>query len=431
VAQQNKEVSMQIMSSFAKAIKIPSRFALRLLTYFTLLGPGLVVMLADTDAGSIITAAQSGAVWGYKLLWLQFILMPILYLAQELTVRLGLVTGMGHGELIKKQFGKGWAWVSVVTLVVCCVGAIITELSGLAGVGALFGIPLSWMMFAVVTFLIGIAWTGSYRSVERIALAIGFFELIFLWVAYKAKPSFSELLMSTQHIPFHDPNFLYLVSANIGAVIMPWMIFYQQSALLDKKLTVKHLKIARLDTALGAVITQAIMASVLVAMAATVGKHGIGTPLETVQEISAVLVPVLGSTVGKLFFALGISGAALVAAIVVSLTAAWGLGELMGFKRSLQDHPKDAPWFYGVYTVVLVVGGLLVASGVNLVKLSVGVEVMNALLLPIVLGFLFMLARKALPEAYRLKGKYAWVVGGVLSVTSLFGLGAGLWGIFV
>lgn len=421
---------MNFLSFLTKSIYLPSRLVLRLITYFALLGPGLVVMLADTDAGSIITAAQSGAIWGYKLLWLQLILTPILYIAQELTVRLGLVTGMGHGELIKQQFGNFWAWISITTLVICCIGAIITELSGLAGVGALFGIPLSVMMLVVVGFLILIAWTGNYRSVERIALAIGFFEFAFLWVAYEAKPSWNELIEHTRHIPFHDPNFLYLVSANIGAVIMPWMIFYQQSALLDKKLTVKHLHIARWDTALGAIITQAIMASVLIAIAATMHQQGAGTSLETVQEISTVLVSSLGTTAGKLFFAFGISGAALVAAIVVSLTAAWGLGELLGFKRSLQDHPKEAPWFYAVYTAVLVIGGVVVASGVNLVKLSVGVEVMNALLLPIVLGFLFVLARVALPDPYRLKGAYAWMVGGVLAFTSLFGLGAGLWGIF-
>lgn len=422
---------MSKLSLLSKSIQLPGRFVLRLLTYLTLLGPGLVVMLADTDAGSIITAAQSGAVWGYKLLGLQFILMPILFIAQELTVRLGLVTGMGHGELIKKQFGSFWAWVSVSTLVVCCIGAIITELSGLAGVGKLFGIPLGWMMTGVVGFLIAIAWTGTYRSVECIALAIGFFELVFLWVAFEAKPSWHELIHSAKQMPLRDPNFLYLVAANIGAVIMPWMIFYQQSALLDKGLSAKHLKIARWDTALGAVITQAIMASVLIAIAATIGKQNPGAPLETVQQISASLVPFVGPTVGKLLFALGISGAALVAAIVVSLTAAWGLGEIMGFKRSLQDRPVDAPWFYGVYTAILLLGGLVVASGVNLVKLSVGVEVMNALLLPIVLGFLFMLARKALPDPYRLKGFYAVLTGVILIVTSLFGLTAGLWGMLV
>lgn len=416
---------------FTKNILLPSRFVLRSLTYLTIFGPGLVVMLADTDAGSIITAAQSGAIWSYKLLGLQFILMPILFIAQELTVRLGLITGMGHGELIKKQFGTFWAWVSVSTLVICCIGAITTELSGLAGVGELFGIPLSWTMTAVVGFLVTIAWTGTYRSVECIALAIGLFELIFLWVAFHANPSMQEITQSMRHIPLHDPSFLYLIAANIGAVIMPWMIFYQQSALLDKGLSAKHLKLARWDTAIGAIVTQMIMASVLIATAATVGKQKLNAPLETVQDISAALVPLLGSTTGKLCFALGISGAALVAAIVVSLTAAWGLGEIMGFKRSLQDRPKEAPWFYAVYTAILLLGGVVVASGVNLVKLSVAVEVMNALLLPIVLAFLFILARTALPDPYRLKGKYALFVGIVLGFSALFGLVAGLWGIFL
>src|ERR1043165_9022462 len=123
------------------------------LFWLSIIGPGLVVMLADTDAGSLITAAQSGAVWGYRLLALQFILMPILYIAQELTVRLGIATGMGHGELIKHYFGKTWAWLSVSTLVVSCIGAILSEFSGVAGGGALFNIPAWEILSLVVAFL--------------------------------------------------------------------------------------------------------------------------------------------------------------------------------------------------------------------------------------------------------------------------------------
>src|SRR3990167_4503272 len=126
-------------------------------------GPGLVVMFADTDAGSIIVAAQSGAQWGYRLLSLQFILMPILFIAQELTVRLGVVTGKGHGELIKKQFGTFWAWVSVSTLIISCVGAMLSELSGLAGVGNLYGVHTGVVMILVVGFLSVVVLTGSYR----------------------------------------------------------------------------------------------------------------------------------------------------------------------------------------------------------------------------------------------------------------------------
>jgi len=109
--------------------------------FLAVAGPGIVVMLADTDAGSIITAAQSGAQWGYQLLLLQLVLVPILYIVQELTVRLGLVTRKGHAELIRVHFGRGWAWLSVATLVLSCVGALLSELSGLAGVGLLMGVP--------------------------------------------------------------------------------------------------------------------------------------------------------------------------------------------------------------------------------------------------------------------------------------------------
>lgn len=404
-----------------------SRWAL----LFAVMGPGLVVMFADGDAGSIITSAQSGAVLSYKLLPLQLLLIPILYLVQELTVRLGLVTGMGHGELIKKKFGSFWGWLSVATLVVSCIGAILTEFSGLAGVGLLFGIPAWETISIVVLFLTLMAWTGSYSTVERIALFIGAFELVFIYVAWDAHPHVSEMWHAAKSISLTDPNFLYLAAGNIGAVIMPWMVFYQQSAVLDKGLTPEHLKPARIDTAIGAVITQMVMISVLIITAATIGKTNPGAPLNTVHQISEAITPSLGETAGRILFALGMAGAALVAAIVVSLTAAWGLGEVMGYRRSLQDHPKEAPWFYAVYTIVLVLGGVVVTSNIiNLVNLSVAVEVMNALLLPIVLTFLFLLACKTLPEQYRLKGKRAWMVGSIMGVTALVGLVAGVWGIF-
>ena len=394
----------------------------------TVMGPGLVVMLADTDAGSVITAAQSGAVWGYKLLALQFILMPILYIAQELTVRLGLTTKMGHGELIRKHFGKAWAWLSVSTLFISCIGAIITEFSGMAGVGLLFGVHDWVTMILVITFLAYIAWSGSYLSVERIAIALGLFELTFVVVAVMAHPNPMEMLQGLGSVPYTNPSYLYLAAGNVGAVIMPWMIFYQQSAVVDKGLEVKHLKAARIDTMIGAIITQLIMAAILVTTAATIGKTNPNTPLNDIQQISEALTPFLGSTAGHILFGLGMLGASMVSAIVVSLTAAWGLGEVTGYRRSLEHKVHEAPWFYAIYTVVLIVGGLVVISGVNLINLSVAVEVMNALLLPIVLGFLYLLALKALPEEYRLKGIYAWAVGIILGVTALFGLCAGIFG---
>lgn len=404
-----------------------NRSPLSLLSLMLLVfGPGLVVMFADTDAGSIIVAAQSGAQWGYHLLLLQFILMPILFIAQELSVRLGIVTGKGHGELIKKHFGRFCAWLSVSTLIISCIGAMLSEFSGLAGVGALYGVPCWAVMMLVVIFLSIVALTGSYRSVERIALLFGLFEFVFFVVAWIAHPSWQEIMHGIYHAPYADHQFLFLAAANIGAVIMPWMIFYQQSAVVDKKLKISHLKAARLDTAIGAVITQLIMAAVLISTAATLGKTNPGAALNNVHDISNALIPFLGATAGKLLFAIGMTGAAFIAAIVVSLTAAWALGEVTGFKHSLEYRPAEAPWFYGTYILILIVSAIVVASGVNLVNLSVAVNVMNALLLPIVLGFLYLLAVKVLPKEYRLRGFYAVFVGVVLLITAVFGLYAGL-----
>ena len=392
-------------------------------------GPGLVVMLADTDAGSVITAAQSGAQWGYGLLALQFVLIPILYMVQELTVRLGVATGKGHAELIKRHFGAVWAWVSVTTLIVTCLGALLTELSGLAGVGNLMGVPIPVTMALVVAALLAMAWLHGYATVERIAIAVGAFELVFLVVAAMAHPGAGEIAAGAAKMPLGDPKYLYLASANIGAVIMPWRVFFQQSSVVEKGLTPEDLRHARLDTAIGAVATQLVMAAVLIAVAATLGKAGGDHSLDTVEDIVGAITPFVGDFGGKLLFGLGMSGAALVATIVVTLTAARTLAEVLGVKHKLEDEPREAPWFYGFYALALVAGAVVVGSGVNLVALSVGVQVMNALLLPIVLGFLFLLARR-LPKPYRLTGRYAIVVGVVMLTTVIFGVYSGVAGLW-
>ena len=392
-------------------------------------GPGIVVMLADTDVGSVVTAAQSGAQWGYRLLLLQFVLIPILYIVQELTVRLGAVTGRGHAALISDHFGRVWAWVSVTTLIVACLGALLTEMGGLAGIGVMMGVPAWATMTLTVITLTLVAVTGSYLSVERIALAAGAFELAFLLVAWLARPTAGEVAAQALSVPVTDPKYLFLVSANIGAVIMPWMVFYQQSAVVEKGLTPADLPAARADTAIGSIVTQLIMAAVLIAAAAVLSRGSSDISLDTVGQIADALTPVLGDIAGRLVFGLGVAGAAIVAAIVVTLTAARTLGELVGFRHSLDRPVREAPWFYVVYALTLLAGAAVVLSGVNIVSLSVGVQVMNALLLPIVLGFLFLLARR-LPDPYRLRGPWAVVVALIMAVTTGLGLYSGIAGIW-
>jgi Mn2+/Fe2+ NRAMP family transporter len=385
-------------------------------------------MLADTDVGSVITAGQSGVQWGYKLLALQLLLIPILYMVQELTVRLAIFTGRGHGELIRDTFGKGWAWLSAVGLGVATIGALLTEFSGVAGVGELYGLPRYISLPIAAGALLIVVITGSYRRVERAAIAVGLFELAFFFVAWAAHPDMPALIAGSISIPYRNPDYLYLAAANIGAVIMPWMVFYQQSAIADKRLRPDHLTAARWDTAIGALLTQLIMAAVLVACAATIGRLNPGASLSSVGEMGQALTPFLGDAVGNLVFGLGVLGAGMVAAIVVSLAFAWGLGEVTGYRRSLELHPLEAHWFYAVYALCVVVGAVVVGIWPDLVSLNVGVQVMNALMLPIVLGFLIALAVKALPRAHRLRGWYLWVVIAVAVVTCALGVFGGLSG---
>jgi Mn2+/Fe2+ NRAMP family transporter len=396
------------------------------LPFIAVFGPGIVVMLADTDVGSIITAGQSGVQWGYKLLLLQFVLMPILYIVQELTVRLGIFTGRGHGELIRSAFGPGWAWLSAAGLAVATAGALLTEFSGVAGVGELYGVPRAITLPLAAAALLAIVITGSYRRVERLAIIIGLFEFAFFGVAWAARPDLGALVHDSLSMPLANTSYLYLVAANIGAVIMPWMIFYQQSAIADKKLTAEHYHAARWDTAVGSVVTQLVMAAVLIAAAATIGRHNPHASLNTVGDMSQALTPLLGQQVGRLVFGLGVLGAAFVAAIVSSLALAWGLGEVAGYRRSLEYHPLKARWFYGVYAICVVGGAAVVGLAPNLISLNVGVQVMNALLLPLVLGFLIRLAIVTLPPAYRLQGWYLWVVLIVCSITCALGVYGGL-----
>ena len=402
--------------------KARTPFGLRWLVFFSVLGPGLVVMLADTDVGSIITAAQSGAQWGYKLLSLQLLLVPILYVVQELTVRLGIFTGKGHGELIRETFGRSWAWISVLGLAVAAVGALLTEFSGIAGVGELFGVPRIISLALTVAFLLAVVWTGTYRRVEYIAIALGLFELVFVWVAAHSPVHPGDLVHGLSHVPWHVDKFWYLVAANIGAVIMPWMVFYQQSAVADKKLQPHEYAHARWDTAIGAVLTQVVMAAVLVVAAATLAPAHSRAVLDSVGQIAEALTPTLGPTLGRTLFGLGILGAALVAAIVVSLATAWGFGEVTGYRHSLEHRPMEAPWFYVVFSLAVIGGAILVATVPNLVALSIGVEVMNALLLPLVLGFLVALAMRALPPEHRLRGYYLWIVLCVVALTAGLGV---------
>jgi Mn2+/Fe2+ NRAMP family transporter len=386
-------------------------------------GPGLIVMLADTDAGCIITAAQSGAQFGYTMVAPQVVLMPVLFAVQEITVRLGICTGKGHGQLIRENFGLKWGLVSAGTLAASVVGALLTEFAGVAGVGELFGIS-KWVTVPTATaFLIGLAFTGSYRRAERIGIAIGLAELAFVPAMILSHPKLHDLFHGLSQLPLGNQQYVFLLAANVGAVVMPWMIFYQQSAVVQRGLTVKALRQARLDTGVGTILTQGIMIVVVVALAATVGKTNPGAALNDVGQITTAMAPFLGSNTAKILIGASILGGALVAALVVSLAGSWGVAEVLGWKHSLGDriNRRNAK-FYVTYALAHVAGGVLVLASADLVGLTVDCEVMNALLLPIVLGFLLVLEAKCLPPEHRMRGAYRAVLTTLCVIVMCFGL---------
>ena len=415
----------QLSESKTIATRLPFGRTWRHLTLAV--GPGLVVMLADTEAGSVIAAAQSGAQWGYRLLLLQFALIPALFMSQELASRLGLATRQGLAELALHRLGRWPAVFLLVTLAISCVGALVTELSGLAGVGQLYGVPV-WQSSAVATAgLLTIVVTGSYRSVERVAITVGLCELVFIALAWQARPEPAEIAAQILQLPLGDGGYLYLLAASVGSCVIPWAIFYQQSASIDKGLTRAHLVAARVETLAGAVLCQVITASILIAAASAFARGaGPAHSFNRVGEIADTFSAVIGPNAGRVLFALGLSGGALVAAIVVCLTAAWVFGEVLDLRHSLSESPAQAPWFYGAVATILIGGGTLVASGVNLVRLAIAVGVLNALLLPIVLGFLYQLARRELSEDLRLRGLYAVTVAIMFTLIAGLGLYASL-----
>ena len=355
-------------------------------------GPALIVAFADTEAGSITTAASSGAQFGMKLVLLQFLLIVPLFVVQEMTVRLGTATGKGHAQLIREHYGLGWTWVSLGTMLVTNLAALVTEFIGIAGAALIFGIDPALLVVGAALVLIGVSFSGAYRRAEAMAIGLCVLELLFIPAAFAAHPTAASVvregLFGSQ--PFGNRDYLLLVASNIGAVIMPWMIFYQQSATVDKGLKLPDLPFARIDTALGAIATQAIMIAVVVTTAATLYVRHIS--VTDAAHAALALIPLTGRFSGIVFGA-GLIGASMLGAFVVTLATAWAFGEAFRWPCSLNHSCTQAKRFYGLYACcVALAAAIVLLPHLPLVKITLYVEAFNALVLPIVLGFLLVLA---------------------------------------
>jgi Mn2+/Fe2+ NRAMP family transporter len=328
-----------------------------------------------------------------KLVLLQLLLIVPLFVVQEMTVRLGTVSGKGHAALIRERYGLGWAWVSLGTMLVTNLAALVTEFIGIAGAALVFGLPAAPLVILCATLLIGISFSGRYKRAEYFALALCLLELLFIPAAFAAHPSWSSVLhdgiLGSQ--PLGDRNYLLLIASNIGAVIMPWMIFYQQSATVDKGLRVADMNLARVDTAIGAVATQLIMIAIIITTAATLFVHH--QQVDDAAHAALALVPLTGSHLAGVAFGAGLLGAAMIGAIVVSLATAWAFGEAFRWPCSLNFRCHEAKRFYGLYAAMVVVSaGIVLIPHLPLIKVTLYVMAGNAFVLPIVLGFLIVMS---------------------------------------
>jgi Mn2+/Fe2+ NRAMP family transporter len=383
------------LAAITTAPKVPvatsswRRFALRLLS---VVGPGMIVAFADTEAGSVTTAASSGAQFGMKLVLLQLLLIVPLYVVQEMTVRLGTATGKGHAQLIRENYGLFWCWVSLGTMLITNLAALVTEFIGIAGAALIFGVNPVPMVVGAAAILIGVSITGKYRRAEMAALGLCLLELLFIPAAFAAHPSVASIvrdgIFGSQ--PLGNRDYLLLIASNIGAVIMPWMIFYQQSATVDKGLKLRDLNYARIDTAFGAVATQLIMIAIVVTTAATLYVRHIS--VTDAAHAALALIPLTGKASGVIFGA-ALIGAAMLGAFVVSLATSWAFGEAFNWPCSLNHSCREAKRFYGLYACIVAAAATIVlVPNLPLVKITLYVEAGNALVLPLVLGFLLVMA---------------------------------------
>lgn len=355
------------------------------------LGPAWIVMLADVDAASVITGVQAGSSFGYAMLLPLIALIPILYVVQEMTSRLGIVTGLGHAELIAARYGKRWSVVAVGSMALVDLLAYVAEFAGIVLGASLLGIPAPVAVGGTLLVHTVMVLTASYARFERMTLVLSLGLFAFIPLAIMARPDPGAVLGGLSLAqPFDQPGYLDLVVATVGAVIMPWMLFYQQAATVDKGLTRRDLGAARAETFIGAVASELLMAAVVIAAAAAVSSGAVAAIVAGGLELPAGLAR-LATGWGGVLLAVGIVGAGLLAAVVISLSAAWAWAEVAHWPHSLNLSIRKAPAFYAIYLVEILPGALIALLASNLVSVVIGAMVLNVVVLALPLAFLIRL----------------------------------------
>lgn len=360
--------------------------------YLVVLGPGVVSAAAGNDAGGIATYAQSGATYGYGLLWAMVVVTICLVLVQEMCARMGAVTGKGLSDLIREQFGASWAMLAVLVLLIANAGVTISEFVGIAAAADLFGIP-GWLAVPPIALVVWwLVTSGSYRTVEKVFMLMSLVFFTYIIAAFLAKPDWGQVGTAIIQ-PKIDlaPVALQALVALIGTTITPYMQLFVQSTVVEKGVTLSDYKYTRFDTVFGVILANVVSAFIIIATAATLFVHG-STNVNSAADAAKALEPVAGQG-ATILFGLGLFGASMLAAGVLPLATAFSVTEALGFEKGVNLSFREAPVFMGLFTVLLVVGALVaMIPGLPLFAVLIGVQILNGALLPILLIFIVRLA---------------------------------------
>ncbi len=390
--------------------KFIPRFRYQFLLFLAVLGPGFITANVDNDAGGILTYSQAGARFGYLPLWTLIPITLLLIITQEMCSRMGAVTGKGLSDLIREEFGLRITFLMMALLVIVNLTNVMSEFAGVASSLELFHVSryITVPLAAAAVWLLVVK--GTYKSVEKIFLFACLLYVTYIVSAFLVRPDWKEAaIYSVKPVLLLEPAYIFMVIGMVGTTIAPWMQFYLQSAVVEKGITPDEYAASRLEVVVGCIMTDVVAFFIVVACAGAIWSVR-PRDVDTAAEAALALKP-FGEYAFALFSA-GLLNASVFAATILPLSTAYTVCEGLGFETGIDKRMREAPIFYGLYTLLIVVGaGVVLIPKFPLIRMILWSQVLNGMLLPFILIFMILLINKK-----DLMGK--WVNPGWFNVAS-------------
>ncbi len=366
------------------------RLWVRFRLLLVVIGPGIITANVDNDAGGITTYSQAGARFGMTVLWIFPPLCLALFVVQEMSNRMGVITGKGLSDLIRERFGARVTFYLLVGLLVTNFGNILAEFAGIAAAGEIFGVP-RWISLPLAgLFVWGIVLRARYRTVEKVFLAACVFYVSYIIAGWYSHPPAGQVLRALVTPSLRpEPGYVVMLIALVGTTIAPWMQFYQQASVAEKNIRVQDYSLSRLDTAIGSVTVTVV--AVFIAVVCSTHLHERGLAIEGAADAARGLAPLAGRHAANLF-AFGLLNASVFAASILPLSTAYTICEGLGWESGVDKGWAEAPQFYSLYTALIVLGaGAILVPGISLLGIMYFSQVLNGVVLPVVLVYMLLL----------------------------------------